>query len=336
MRVAVLAITAGGNRLAATLARELPEADHLEGTAGEKIAERLADAWGRYDGLVCVMAAGIVVRLLAPLLGDKERDPCVVVVDERGRHAVSLLGGHLGGGNELARTVAALSGGTAVITTASDTLELVALDLWARRLGLVPPCREHLTAASGLLVNRGWLRLYSDEAVQSLPPGLRLVTDAAEADIIVSTRDTFPATAWVFRPRTLVVGVGCNRNTPAVELEEALTELLGEAKLSRASIRSLASVDRKSDEAGLLQFAAANGWPLQVYSSALLNSQRHVTPSPAAQKALGAIAVAEPAALLGAATTILEIGKKKWTNVTMALARAPFTLSEPDREPPTT
>ena len=71
MRIAVLAITAGGNRLAATLARELPEADHLVGTAGEKIAERLSEAWGRYDGLVCVMAAGIVVRLLAPLLGAK-------------------------------------------------------------------------------------------------------------------------------------------------------------------------------------------------------------------------------------------------------------------------
>lgn len=333
MRLAILAITAGGHRLAARLAQGLPDAEHLGGEGQEKIAALISGAFRHYDGLVCVMATGIVVRALAPLLRDKALDPGVVVVDERGRHAISLLGGHLGGGNQLARRVAALTGGTAVITTASDTLDLVALDLWARDLGLLPPSREKLTAASGLMVNRGYLRLYSEEPIDALPPGLIAVASAEQADIIVSTRDVFPPEATIFRPRTLVIGVGCNRNTPAAELEEALTELLAESRLSRASIRKLCSIDKKSDEPGLLQFAADNGWPLTFYSSEQLNTQDHVSPSPAAQKAVGAIGVAEPAALLGAAITTLEIKKRKWTNVTMALARAPFSLSAPDLEP---
>jgi cobalt-precorrin 5A hydrolase len=332
MPIAILALTRGGQTLADTLAGALPEAEHLRRQGGETITDQLAAAWSRYDGLVCIMAAGIVVRSIAPLLQDKTSDPGVVVVDERGRHAISLVGGHLGGGNALARRVALVTGGTAVITTASDTLELVALDLWARDQHLLPPNREQLTAAAALLVNRGYLLLYSDETVASLPPGLVQTKDAAEADLIVSTADIFPAEATIFRPRTLVIGVGCNRHTPAGELEQALTELLREARLSRDSIRNLSSIDKKNDEPGLLQFAADNGWSLHFFSGDELNTQTQLSPSPAALKAVGAIGVAEPAALLSAATTSLEIKKRKWINVTMALARAPFTLSAPDRE----
>jgi cobalt-precorrin 5A hydrolase len=332
MHLAILALTKGGHQLADTLAQALPEAEHLRRQEGETIADQLAAAWSRYDGLVCIMAAGIVVRSIAPLLRDKTSDPCVAVVDERGRHAISLVGGHLGGGNALARRVAAVTGGAAVITTASDTLELVVLDLWARDQHLLPPSREQLTAASALLVNRGYLLLYSDETVASLPPGLIETNDAAAADIIISAADIFPVETTIFRPRTLVIGVGCNRHTPAGEMDQALTELLRDARLSRASIRNLSSIDKKNDEPGLLQFAADNGWPLHFFSGDELNTQTQLSPSPAALKAVGAIGVAEPAALLSAATTLLEIKKRKWTNVTMALARAPFTLSAPDRE----
>lgn len=332
MRIAVLAITDGGHRLAVRLAGGLEDAVQLHRQPGEKIQDLITAAWPDFDGLVCVMAAGIVVRSIAPLLRDKALDPCVVVVDERGRHAISLLGGHLGGGNQLARAVAALTGGVPVITTASDTLELAALDLWAKAHDMAVPSRERLTAASALLVNRGYLLVFSDEPVDALPHGLIRTDDAAKADIIVSTADSFPAESVVFRPRTLVVGVGCNRNTPAAELEQALVDLLNDRRLSRASIRNLSSIDKKSDEPGLLQFAANNGWPLHFFSGDQLNTQTQLSPSPAALKAVGAIGVAEPAALLSAATTTLECKKRKWTNVTMALARAPFTLSAPDRE----
>ncbi len=332
MKIAVVAITRGGNKLARQLADRLDGATLLTQTEGQKVADLIAANWHDYDGLVCIMAAGIVVRAIAPLLQDKLVDPCVVVMDEKGHHAISLLAGHMGGGNDLARKVAELTGGTPVITTASDTLQLVALDLWAEEQNLLPPSRVKLTAAATLLVNRGELRLYSDEEVVSLPPGLIQVGDPEQADIIVSASTRYADGATIFRPRTLVVGIGCNRGTPSGEFEEALTELLTDLLLSKASIRNLASIDKKNDEPGLLQFAADNGWQIEFFPGEQINTLNNVAISFAALKAVGAIGVAEPAALLSAPSNHLESRKRKWKNVTMAIARAPFSLSAQDPE----
>lgn len=329
MNIGIIAITAGGRKLAGELADKLAGARRLDPPAGQKIAETLAAAWHSCDALICIMAAGIVVRAIAPLLRDKLRDPCVVVMDERGRHAISLLGGHLGGGNALAHTVARLTGGEAVITTASDTKGLVALDLWAREQELVAD-RQTLTAAAAILVNRGRLRLYAEVGVESLPAGLVAVDDPARADAIVTGSSRFAAPALLFRPRNLVVGVGCNRGTPAAEFEEALTELFADLKLSRQSIRSLASIDKKNDEPGLLQFALDNGWRIEFFTGEEINGLSRLPQldiSQAALRAVGAIGVAEPSALLGARNSLLLSRKRKWKNVTLAVAEAPFSLS---------
>lgn len=332
MNIAIVAITAGGKRLAQNLATRLEGASLLHPAEGQKVAELIAANWQRFDGLVCIMAAGIVVRAIAPLLQGKHTDPCVVVLDERGQHTVSLLSGHVGGGNELARKVAALTGGTPVITTASDTLHLAALDLWAKAQGLVPPSREKLTAAAALLVNRGELRLYTNETVISLPPGLIQVNDAAQADIIVSASTGFTEESTIFRPRNLVIGVGCNRGTPVDEFESALTELLAALHLDVACIRNLASIDKKNDEPGLLQFAAVHGWLIDFFPGDRINTLQNVAISFAALQAVGAIGVAEPAALLSAGSNHFISRKRKWKNVTMAIARAAFSLSVPDPE----
>lgn len=327
MKIGIVAITDGGNALARRLADKMVDATRIDRREGQKIADVLAESWHRFDGLVCIMAAGIVVRAIAPLLRDKLNDPCVVVIDEKGRHAISLLSGHIGGGNALAERVAAVTGGTAVITTASDTLGLAALDLWAGEQQLAAPDRDKLTTAAAILVNRGELRLYTEVAVESLPPGLTLVSEAGQADVIVSNSSRFSPQTTVFRPRNLVVGIGCNRGTPTGEFEEALTELLADLQLSRRSIRNLASIDKKNDETGLLQFAADNRWQIDFFPGDLINTLTNLEISLAALKAVGAIGVAEPAALLSAESNLLLSRKRKWKNVTMAVAEAPFSLS---------
>ena len=164
MKIGIIAITRGGRELAARLSGSAHGCSTLlEKEAGEKVADTIAANWRHYDGFICIMATGIVVRAIAPLLVDKLTDPCVVVLDEKGRHAISLLSGHVGGGNALARKVAGLLGGTPVITTASDTLELVALDLWAKEQQLVVPSREKLTdLVHSSCQQRGNSSLYAD------------------------------------------------------------------------------------------------------------------------------------------------------------------------------
>jgi cobalt-precorrin 5A hydrolase len=143
--IKILALTPKGAALAHRLARGLKGAqcwlpEVLAEEPGDLTFPRLADAFReafeqRYN-LVCVMAAGIVVRSMAPYLKGKDTDPAVVVVDEAGQFAISLLSGHLGGANELARRVATVLEGTAVITTATDVHRLPALDLLAVEHGL--------------------------------------------------------------------------------------------------------------------------------------------------------------------------------------------------------
>ncbi|HIJ79334.1 MAG: cobalt-precorrin 5A hydrolase [Desulfobulbaceae bacterium] len=323
MKLGIIAITSGGRKLAQRIAAVLPNSLVLENQG--KIAETFARHWHDLDGFVCVMAAGIAVRAIAPLLESKQTDPCVVVLDESGHHVISLLSGHLGGGNGLATEVAELLGATPVITTASDTLGLPALDLWAREQQLLVEDKEALTAVSARLVNRGSLKIFAEQAVGHMPPALHPVTDPAEADVIVSAKVMNKSSAVFFRPPTLVVGVGCNRGTPASEFEVALAELFEQEGLSPLSIRNLASIDAKDDEEGLLAFAKRHGWRIDFYNKEEINNVGNVAVSPAALKAVGAKGVAEPAALLSAQNKELLVGKRKWQNVTMAVARVSST-----------
>lgn len=326
MRVGVIAITRGGQKLAEKIVQQLNSATNIHRRSGEKIAECLARNWHRFDGFVCIMATGIVVRSIAGLLKDKKTDPCVVVSDQQGAYAISLLSGHLGGGNDLAQTIAAITGGQAVITTASDTLGLVSLDLWARDRNLVPPGKEDLTRITTQLVNSGSLRIYSDVPISILPPGLVHEPTPQKAAIVVSHKEYLEAKAVQFYPQNLVVGIGCNRGTSIDEFEEAVTELFTDLQLSRKSIRNIASIDKKNDEVGLLQFAEKNNWRIDFFNKTCINSLNNLEISFAALKAVGAIGVAEPTSLLSAESNLLISRKRKWKNVTMAVAEVSSTL----------
>ena len=152
------------------------------------------------------------------------------------------------------------------------------------------------------------------------------------ADVIIGHHRRYPTEpcgddeTLILHPPSLVVGIGCNRNTPWKEMNDALEELFADLNLSTASIRNLASIDKKNDEAGLLEFAAKRGWPLEFFDSGQINTLTNLEISFAALKAVGAIGVAEPAALLSAGSNLLLSRKRKWKNVTMAVAQAHYSL----------
>ncbi len=290
----------------------------------------IKDLWETHDGLICVMAAGIVVRAIAPLCRDKKSDPCVLVLDEQGRFVISLLSGHLGGGNELARSVAAITGGVAVITTASDVTRHTPLDLWAARHDLQVVNPAQMAAVAARLVNNGGLNLFVRFGCGRVPDDLHLVATPEEADVIVSPLCADHAVqpeALSLYPRTLILGLGCNRGTVAADFETAVTELCARHGLERRAISGIASIDLKADEAGLLQFALENKLPLSFNPAHELNRVEGVAASPAVLAATGAKAVAEPAAMLAAGEGQQdgEIGKllvrkMKWQDVTAAVA----------------
>jgi cobalt-precorrin 5A hydrolase len=122
----------------------------------------LPTIWGEYDAIIAVMALGIVVRLVGPLAADKRRDPAVVVVDEAGRFAISVLGGHGAGANELARAVAEALGAVPVISTASDVHRLPAVDRIGRAWGWTIERAENLTRVAAAVVRRRTIAVWQD------------------------------------------------------------------------------------------------------------------------------------------------------------------------------
>ena len=321
-KTAIIALSVGGRELAERIA-PLINAEVV--ASGGQIKKTLARIWRDYRAFVLIMACGVAVRAIAPLIRDKKSDPAVVVMDQEGRFAISLLSGHLGGANGLARRVAAVCGAEAVITTASDLTGHTALDLWLRDHGLYAP-DETVTRASAVLVNRGRLAV-CDRIGYPLPEDFFSTPDPDSADLVISDRDEWKEKQA--RPLPLYLGVGCNRGTPAEEIEAASAEFFAATGLARLAVAGVASIDLKKDEPGLAAFAEKNRWPLLFFSSEELNRVPVAMPSAAVMRATGAAGVAEPAAVLAAGNGELIAGKRKWKNVTMAAACS--ASSAPDR-----
>ena len=280
--------------------------------------------WQEVDGLICIMAAGIVVRSIGPLCKDKKNDPCVVVLDEKGEFVISLLSGHLGGGNALAREVARITGGQAVITTASDVTGHTAIDLWAMENDLIVANPEKMTRIAAKLVNTGALAFFTDQEIDGLPVDICPVEKSEHADIVISHLLPDRYDGLLLIPKNLFVGFGCNRGTNSAEFQQALDDLCRTHRIDPQAIAGLASIDLKNDEEGLLEFAEKLHLPIRFFSKDELNTVTGITTSKAALKATGAKGVAEPAAILAASSESgggrLYIRKMKWKNVTAAVA----------------
>jgi cobalt-precorrin 5A hydrolase len=340
--IKVVAVTPGGAALARRLCRELPGAQcwlprNLAGEApGERAYRRLSQvfqgAFRARENLVCIMAAGIVVRGIAPHLRGKDLDPAVVVLDEGGQFAVSLLSGHLGGANALARQVAQLLGGTPVITTASDIRGLPALDVLADRLGFTIEDLSRVRGIQMALLSGRPIRVVDPDgylaAMISQYPGLFTREPHLEAALVAGRPTVYvgfregPWPEWwlVLRPKNLVAGVGCHKGTPAPEIVNFIKAVFKEARLSLLSLKALATIAAKREEPGLQEAAGNLGVEFIWFTAEEL--EEIPVPHPSAQVArhLGVKSVSEAAALKAGGVELV-VPKRKGPNVTVAVAR---------------
>jgi cobalt-precorrin 5A hydrolase/precorrin-3B C17-methyltransferase len=320
-KTAAFYITGRGRLLAGRLRGRYRDLDIIKFAKG-----KTEKVWGEYRRFIFIMAAGIVVRTIAPLIRDKRSDPAVVVLDEKGEHAVSLLSGHLGGANDLARDIADFLGAEAIITTASDVSRLTSIDLWARDNDLVIEDWELLPHVGTRLLNKGRLSVYTDVELP-MPAGFVRVHEPSSADLLVTHRLLSPSRSakdpspLTLRPGNLVVGIGCNKGTFAEEIENAVRKVLVGHNLAFASVRSVATIDMKTGEPGIRLFSNRNSFDILSFAAGELNGVAGIPKSEAAFRATRARAVAEPAALLAAGAKRLLVPKNKVGNVTVAVAQ---------------
>ena len=324
----------------------------------------LRRVWGEYEAVVLFLPVGAAVRLAAPLLSDKRSDPALVCVDDAGRYAVSVLSGHLGGADRLAERVAAILGAEAVVTSGSHANGTLAVDLLGAEFGWpVEADSSAITRASAAVVNCDPVGVYQGAGEtdwwlkgRELPPNItvhpsldslrRSVSAAAliisdEADPYLSEGTTLaealPATHIViYRPRTLIAGMGCRRGVPAEELEQLLRDTFRAYNLSLNSLACIASATLKQEESGLLALSEKYGVPFLCYESEELNALfvdgangapgcQALNPSANARRLVGVWGVAEPAALLASGASRLLVAKQTAERATIAVARREST-----------
>ncbi|MEV4328883.1 cobalamin biosynthesis protein, partial [Microbispora rosea] len=311
--------TKAGRTAAALLERAWPE------TRSYPVAD-LARAWRECDRIVCFLAVGAAVRLLAPLLRDKHDDPGVVCVDEAGRFAVALTGGHGGGANRLAHEVADVLGATPVVTTATDATGTGALDA----LGL--PVEGDVAAVTRAMLDSvvdgalggalgGEEVTLTADVTWPLPPLPVTASDSPRPPCVVVTDRIVdpPRPAVVVRPPSLVVGVGASRGVAAEEVLALIHDALAEAGLSPRSVARLATADVKADEAGIVAAARALGVPLVTHPAERLADVEVPHPSEVVRRAVGTPSVAEAAALADGGE--LLVPKRRSAMATAAVAR---------------
>jgi len=301
--------------------------------------------FGEYENLVLMMPVGAAVRLLAAQIGDKHTDAAVVCVDDGGRFAVSLLSGHVGGADALAERVADAIGATAVVTSASHVLGTLAVDLLGREYGWrIEASSEMVTRASAAVVNGEPVGVYQDAGEgdwwpnwenlgKPLPPNLNICATAegmAEYPNVllisdrtdVSDRVTAlePETLVVYRPRSLVVGIGSRRGVGIEELEKLLHRTFAAFDLSINAIKCIATAELKRDEAAMGLLAERLGVAVRYFEAAELNSMPGPSGASESQRLLGIVGVAEPAALLASRGEIV-VPKVRSAAATLAVAR---------------
>lgn len=333
--LAVVALTPRGLELGRRLVQVLGRGEVLQvsGDARQTI-QQLFQA-GR--PLVCIMALGIVVRILGPITQNKETDPAVVVVDEAGQFAISVLGGHGGGANQLAKRVAQELHSIPVITTASDALGLPPVDLIGQAWDWKIEQREQLTKVAAAAVRgenigvfqqagrRAWWRPFGAwpanfQLIPSWPPQGSWAGVLAISDQYLPASNRYPTV--VYRPPSLVLGVGCRRGVPCPEIEALFQHVCQSRGFSPLSLGIVATASLKANEPGLVAFAAHHGVPLRSFAlEELARVPDLPTPSEQVRAKIGIAGVAEPSALLAASTSQLLMPKYRGQRVTMALAR---------------
>ena len=317
----------------------------IHGYSGS-VAPVVSDCWARSTQLVFFLPVGAVVRLIAPLLNNKHQDPGVVAIDDSGKFVVSVSGGHQGGADALTRQCAALLGAEPVITSASEGQQLPALDLlgepygWQRGEGDWTEVASALAQRQPILVHQTcgeslWRQMLSEDSnfcfLDQATAGSK--TDlAASAQLWISDQlpptqhsdEQTPEVRW--HPRTLWLGLGCERGTSAELIEASIRQVLCDRNLAWQSIAGIASIDLKQDEVAFQALAEQYQWPLQFFSAAQLAEPSVPNPSDVVAQAVGTPSVAEAAALLASQSQELVITKQVFKGdqgaCTVAVARA--------------
>lgn len=331
MKTSIFAFTAQGIKLGVRLREALMRQGHeAQGLAPAKYAtqgfspyaslyEETKPRFDRCDCLIFIGACGIAARAVAPCLRAKTTDPAVLVCDETGAFVIPLLSGHLGGANDWARFLAQAIGAVPVITTATDLRGVFSVDTWAKRADLAILNEEGIKEISSRLLDSERVGFFCQYPVKGTPPPGVGGSDG-ECGIYVGTgTPPFPI-ALRLVPKNLVAGCGCRKGVSRERIERAFETVFRQNRLDLCRVVKVCSIDLKSDEPGLLEFAEARRLETAFFpAEALAQAKGSFAASEVVLRVTGVDNVCERAAVLGGGEGSLAVPKSSLDGVTVAV-----------------
>lgn len=270
MRIAILTLTEQGKILAEKIFSQVGGQIFSKGKDFDQMNNFVAEIFTKFDAIIFICAMGIAVRMIAPHIVSKLSDPAVIVIDERGKNVISLLSGHVGGGNNLTLEISKIISANPVITTATDVEEKFSADSFCNKLGLIPEPKEMIKK-----INSAILR----------------------GEEVFLTAGDFKLNLL---PKNLIAGIGCRRGVSEEKIFLAVSEACEKISQPIERIKIFASVDKKSDEVGLINFAKKIDKEIKFFSAEELQrkiSEYKLDESVFVEKNIGAGNVCEAAAL---------------------------------------
>ncbi|MGI0057167.1 MAG: cobalt-precorrin 5A hydrolase [Nitrosarchaeum sp.] len=345
-KISVLAITKNGINIGLRLKKYFPDweifapSKFLNDNKGvvwysESTSEKIVELFKNNNALICLFSLGAVIRLIAPYLKDKKIDPAVIVIDDKTSFVISVLSGHLGGANELTQIIAQKLDSIPVITTAADVNKTIAVDLVGREFGWKIDDDSTVTKISAYMVNEENIGIYQEVGkmnwYKELPKNVKIYHSLEEMKnsnskgyLIISDRileGDFLKNSVVYRPPTLVVGIGLHWDTPKEIIKEDLDFCLQKFKLSEKSIAKLASIKKPEDVNGLVDIGKEMGITVEYVNREDLAEISAPNPSDVVKVFEGTSSVSEAAAIKVSGGELIVEKQKFPPNLTIAIAR---------------
>ncbi len=301
----------------------------------EPTSEKLAELFKSTSALICLFSLGAVVRLIAPHLKDKKVDPAVIVIDDKTNFVISVLSGHIGGANKLTEEIAEKLGAQPVITTAADVNDTIAVDLVGREFGWVIDDESTVTKTSACMVNEEPIGVFQEAGKKNwykrLPRNVTIYDNVEQlkrsdttACLVISDRiidDKISSKSVIYRPPSLVVGVGLHQDTTKDTIRQGIRDSLKRFGLCPASVAKLVSIKKPQDVQGLVQLGEEMGIPVEYIDRNDLALVSAPNPSKVVKAFEGTASVSEAAAIKASGGHLIVEKQKFPPDLTIAIAR---------------
>ena len=345
-KTAVLAITKNGIKIGEELKKIFPDWDIFAPLKlsnenaeivwySEPTTDKIVELFKNNNALVCLFSLGAVIRLIAPHLKDKKTDPAVIVIDDKTNFVISVLSGHIGGANELTEEIAEKLGALPVITTAADVNKTIAVDLVGREFNWKIDDDSTVTKISAHMVNEEPIGVLQEAGernwYKSLPKNVLiyekmddLKKSNSKAHLIISDKiidDEISNESVIYRPPSLVIGVGLHWDTTKETIREGIDHCLEKFKLSSKSIAKLVSIKKPQDVQGLIDLGEEMGIPVEYVDREDLAEISAPNPSETVKAFEGTASVSEAAAIKVSGGKLIVEKQKFPPNLTIAIAR---------------